>query len=65
MAFYPSPDIRLPDTEAYKILTETNILPSEFSTFSDPMLIGAIVSFILGMGIVALIDRMDVNGLSS
>jgi putative membrane protein len=58
-------DIRLPDTEAYKILTESNILPNKFASYSDPMLMGAIVFFILGMGIVALIDRLDASRLSS
>ncbi len=49
----------LPDPELYKIVTELNVLPSVYQTMSDPKLLGAVVTCILGMVIVGGMAMMD------
>lgn len=51
-------DISLPDDSIYKIVSESNISPTEYSSYSDPKLMMACLLALVGVGLVSLLSRM-------
>lgn len=49
----------IPNADAYKILTESNISPFQYESFADPKMIPAILLFLAGMALVGLMSKLD------
>ncbi|MFT6808992.1 MAG: putative membrane protein [Saprospiraceae bacterium] len=54
--------IALPDTEVFKIISESNLMPTAYSEMGDAKLLGVIAAFIVGLMIVALLFRYGKKG---
>jgi len=49
----------LPDADNWKILTETNLMPGDYSIFSSPQTLACIIALAIGAGIVGLLSTLD------
>lgn len=52
-------DIALPAGDTHKILTELNVMPSAYSSFAEPQVLAAIIAFVVGIAVVAILSRFE------
>jgi putative membrane protein len=54
-------NVQLPDKELYKIISESNISPTEYAAYGDPKLMMACVLGLCGVLLVSAMSKMDIN----
>lgn len=52
-------DIRLPDPELYKVVSETLVLPNTFAEYGDPQTLFVLLSMIIGILAVAILAKLS------
>ena len=52
-------NVKLPDNESYRIISELNVSPSEYSTYADPQLLGVLLSILMGLALVGIMSKLD------
>lgn len=50
--------IKLPNAEEFKIISELNLMPSDFAAYGDPRTIAAVICMIAGLSIVFLLSKL-------